>query len=473
MADHAFPPMASGGIPVLGHAFQFLRDPTALMERGYHEHGSIFSLRLGLKRAVILLGPENNRFFFSETDKLLSIREGYPFFLKMFHERFYFFAEFEKYLEQRAIIMPRFQPQQMHQYVTTMADETFALIERLGEEGTCDLIPTLGPLVMHIAARTFLGDDFRQRLGNHFFSDFRKFSGGMEPVLPLWLPLPKLIRSQRAKRKLHRILGDLIEERRHNPVDPPDFLQTLIGARYSDGRPVDDVVIINMILLLVWAGHETTAGHISWGLIDLLQHPTYLQSVRDEQADILGDGRDLAMTQVRQLQRIDWALKETERLHPVAFVLMRKAAETFAWKGFRIPQDAMVFVVPTLSHRMPEVFPDPDQYRPQRFSPEHDESRQPHSLIGFGGGVHRCAGVHFAYLEMKIVLSLLLQQYDFSLLDPEPQPVSGANTKWPASPCRVQYRRRAYIPHKTARHLSHPVEVHPAGPPAAHCPVPH
>jgi len=473
MTDHTFPPMASGGIPVLGHMFQFLRDPTALMERGYHEHGPVFALKLANRRAVVLLGPENNHFFFSETDKLLSIREGYPFFVKMFHKRFYIFAEFEEYLEQRAIIMPRFQPRQMHQYVTTMANETFALMERLGESGTFDLIPTLGPLVMHIAARAFLGDDFRQRLGKQFFADFRQFSGGMEPVLPLWLPLPRLIRSQKAKRKLHKILGELIAERRHNPVDPPDFLQTLIGSHYSDGRPVDDVLLINLILLLVWAGHETTAGHISWGLIDLLLHPTYLQSVRDEQADILGDGRDLSMTEVRQLRRIEWALKETERLHPVAFVLMRKAAEPFAWQGFRIPQDAMVFVAPTLSHRMPEVFPDPNQYRPERFSPEYDESRQPHSLIGFGGGVHRCAGVHFAYLEMKIVLSLLLQQYEFTLLDPEPQPVSGAKTKWPASPGWVQYRRRAYMPHKTPRHQSPAGEVHPVGAPATHCPVPH
>ncbi len=473
MADHTFPPMASGGIPVLGHMFQFLRDPTALMERGYHEHGPVFALKLANRRAVVLLGPENNHFFFSETDKLLSIREGYPFFVKMFHKRFYIFAEFAEYLEQRAIIMPRFQPRQMHQYVTTMANETFALMERLGESGTFDLIPTLGPLVMHIAASAFLGDDFRQRLGKQFFADFRQFSGGMEPVLPLWLPLPRLIRSQKAKRKLHKILGELIAERRHNPVDPPDFLQTLIGSHYSDGRPVDDVLLINLILLLVWAGHETTAGHISWGLIDLLLHPTYLQSVRDEQADILGDGRDLSMTEVRQLRRIEWALKETERLHPVAFVLMRKAAEPFAWQGFRIPQDAMVFVAPTLSHRMPEVFPDPDQYRPERFSPEYDESRQPHSLIGFGGGVHRCAGVHFAYLEMKIVLSLLLQQYEFTLLDPEPQPVSGAKTKWPASPGWVQYRRRAYMPHKTPRHQSPAGEVHPVGAPATHCPVPH
>ena len=473
MADHPFPPMASSGIPVFGHTIQFLRDPISLMERGYREHGPVFSLQLAHKRAVVLLGPENNRFFFSETDKLLSIREGYPFFIKMFHERFYFFAEFEEYLEQRAIIMPRFQGQQMHQYVTTMASETFALMERMGEGGTFDLVPTLGPLVMHIAAHAFLGHDFRDRLGGQFFSDFRLFSGGMEPVLPLWLPLPKLIRSQKAKRKLHKILGELIAERRRDPVDPPDFLQTLIATHSSDGRPIDDVLIINLILLLVWAGHETTAGHISWGLIDLLQHPTYLQSVRDEQADVLGDGRDLSMTDVRQLQRIDWALKETERLHPVAYVLLRKAAETFAWQGFHIPQGTMVFVAPTVSHRMPAVFPDPDQYRPERFSPEHDESRQPHSLIGFGGGMHRCVGVHFAYLEMKIVLSLLLQQYEFTLLDPKPQSVAGAKTKWPASPCRVQYRRRTHLPKKVTRRRSYAGEERPAGSQAVHCPVQH
>ena len=107
------------------------------------------------------------------------------------------------------------------------------------------------------------------------------------------------------------------------------------------------------------------------------------------------------------------------------------------------------------------------------FSPEHDESRQPHSLIGFGGGIHRCVGVHFAYLEMKIALSLLLQQYDFTLLDPEPHPVRGTKTKWPASPCRVHYRRRAHLPYKTARHRPPVGAAQPAGAPATHCPVPH
>ncbi len=470
MTALSLPPTVSGSTPVIGHALQFLRDPIPLLERGYQEHGSVFSLRLGTKPAVILLGPENNRFFFAETDKLLSIREGYPFFIKMFHERFYFFAEFEEYLEQRAIILPRFQGQQMNQYVSTMVQETRDLIDQLGDSGSFDLIPTLGPVVMNIAAHAFLGSDFRSRLGGEFFADFRRFSGGMEAILPLWLPLPKLLKSQKAKRKLHRMLGQLIRTRRQQPADPPDFLQTLVEAHFSDGRPVDEELVINLILLLVWAGHETTAGHISWALIDLLQHSDYLHTVIDEQDALIGDRQDLTMADARQLARIDWAVKETERLHPVAYILMRTAAEDLDINGFQVPKGSQVFAAPSVSHRMPEVFPEPGRYIPERFSPERDESRNPHSLIGFGGGVHRCAGVNFAYLEMKVVLSLLLQHYEFSLLNPNPQPVSGAMTKWPASPCRVSYQRRHGVP-KVERQTPEALGAHHAA--AGQCPVHH
>ena len=183
------------------------------------------------------------------------------------------------------------------------------------------------------------------------------------------------------------------------------------------------------------------------------------------------------MADVRQLVRMDWAVKETERLHPVAYILMRTAAQDLEIGGFQVPQGTQVFAAPSISHRMPDVFPDPDRYVPERFSPERDESRNQHSLIGFGGGLHRCAGVNFAYLEMKVVLTLLLQHYEFSLLDPAPKAVSGAKTKWPASPCRVRYQRRHGVPKGVPRAEQHdtgqcPVEHDtPAG--AGQCPVHH
>jgi sterol 14-demethylase len=323
-----------------------------------------------------------------------------------------------------------------------MARETCECMERLGASGEFDLTSTLGPLVMNVAAAAFLGDDFRRRLGREFFPVFRDFSGGMEVVLPLWLPLPRLLRSKRAKARIQALLLSIIAQRRRRPAVPEDFLQTLVDARYSDGTPVPDPILANLITVLVWAGHETTAGHVSWALADLLRHRDYLTSVLAQQSEVLGEADDLDAEQLPRLRRMEWALKETERLNPVAYVLMRRAEQEFELGGFRIEKGSSVFLVPMLSHRLPEVWQDPERYDPERFSPSRAEDRLPYSLIGFGGGVHRCAGVNFAYQEMKVILTLLLQHYELELLDPAPQPVPGSRTKWPQSPCRVRYRRR-------------------------------
>ena len=150
MASAALP-LLDGATPLIGHLAQFFRDPVALLKRGYRARGRMFALNMMGRRMNVMLGPEHNRFFFEETDKLLSIRESMPFFLKMFSPDFYSFAEMDEYLRQRAIIMPRFKAASMKQYVPVMAEESLNLVNRLGDEGEFDLIPTLGPVVMDIA----------------------------------------------------------------------------------------------------------------------------------------------------------------------------------------------------------------------------------------------------------------------------------------------------------------------------------
>lgn len=438
-------PLLDGGTPVIGHLGAFFRDPVAVLKRGYKSHGKLFALNLMGRRMNVMLGPEHNRFFFEETDKLLSIRESMPFFLKMFSPDFYSFAEMDEYLRQRAIIMPRFKAASMKQYVPVMVEETLNLVARLGDEGEFDLIPTLGPVVMDIAAHSFMGREFHEKLGHQFFDLFRDFSGGMEFVLPLWLPTPKMLRSQRAKKELHAILQSWIDKRRTLPLDPPDFFQTMIETRYPDGRPVDDEIIRHLILLLVWAGHETTAGQVSWALADLLQNPGYGDVIRAEISTVMGgsDGGDLGWEQAIAMEKMDLALRETERLHPVAFILSRKASQNIERDGYNIRKGDFVLLAPSVSHRMEETFRNPDRYDPERFNPANPEAQiESNSLIGFGGGVHRCAGVNFARMEMKILLAILLQHYDMELLD-EIRPIAGAGTYWPAQPCRVRYRKRS------------------------------
>ncbi len=430
-----YPPQVSGALPVLGHLIEFIRTPIELIGRGHREVGDVFSLRLPGKRAVVLLGTAHNRFFFGETDRKLSIRTAYPFFERMFAPEFYFFAGLDEYRRQREIVVPRFQGRQLDGYVAVMAEETAAFEDRLGDSGEFDLTRELGPLVMRIAARCFLGPDFGTRMDRDFFAEFRRFSAGMNPVLPQGLPLPSVLRSNRARDRLRRALAGMIRERRTNPVAPPDFLQTLAEATYPDGTAVPDPVLVNMILLFTWAGHETTTGHVSWALVDLLTHPEHVERVRAETGEL-----DLAG--VKRLAHLDNCLHETERLHPVAHLLVRQAAEEFELAGHVVPAGTMVIAAPSVSHRLPEEHARPDDYWPDRYTEGREGRLERQALIGFGGGLHRCTGVHFAYLEMKVIVARLLRRYDFRLLDPDPRPVPGMHTKWPDSPCRVRYVKR-------------------------------
>jgi len=437
-------PTIEGGSPLLGHLLPFFRDPVGVLRQGYQSKGRLFSFNIMGRRMNVMLGPEHNRFFFEETDKLLSIRESMPFFLKMFSPDFYSFAEMDEYLRQRAVIMPRFKAAAMKQYVGVMVEESLNLVNRLGDEGEFDLISTLGPVVMDIAAHSFMGKEFHEKLGHEFFDLFRDFSGGMEFVLPLWLPTPKMIKSQRAKKKLHKILQRWIDKRRATPLDPPDFFQGMVESKYPDGRPIPDELVRHLILLLVWAGHETTAGQVSWALADILQNRDYEAVLRNELEDVLGNdaGGSLGWEQAIAMQKMDLALRETERLHPVAFILSRKATTDIERDGYMIRKGDFVLLAPSVTHRMTETWVEPDRYNPERFNPARDDAQiESNSLVGFGGGVHRCAGVNFARMEMKVVLAVLLQNYEMELVD-EVKPIAGAGTYWPAQPCRVRYRKR-------------------------------
>ncbi len=437
-------PQLDGGKPLLGHVTDFFKDPVSVLRKGYQTKGKLFSFKIMGRRMNVMLGTEHNKFFFEETDKLLSIRESMPYFLKMFSPDFYSFAEMDEYLRQRAVIMPRFKAAAMKQYVGIMAEESLNLVDRLGDEGEFDLIQTLGPVVMDIAAHSFMGREFHEKLGHEFFELFRDFSGGMEFVLPLWWPTPKMIRSQRAKKKLHAILQEWIDKRRAAPLDPPDFFQGMIDQKYPDGSPIKDEIIRHLILLLVWAGHETTAGQVSWAIADLIQNKDYQAVLRAEVSNVMGssDGRDFSWEQAIAMTKMDLALRETERLHPVAFILSRKANEDIERDGYLIKKGDFVLLAPSVTHRMTETWVEPDRYNPERFNPENADAQiESNSLVGFGGGMHRCAGVNFARMEMKAIVAILLQHYDMELMD-EVKPIAGAGTYWPAQPCRVRYKKR-------------------------------
>jgi len=436
-------PPALPGLPILGNLLEFNRDRYGLLQRGYDTLGPIFSLRLGPKRAAVLIGPHYHQRFFEETDHTLSIAQAYKFLVPMFGEPVGVMAPPEDYQEQRPILLELFKSANMEGYVQVMVQEVQAWLATLGASGIFEVVDSCQRLAQHIAAHAFLGAEFRQRLDHVFWHLFHDLVGGMDAVLPPYLPLPRFRRRDRARRQMHAMLRPWIAERRGAAGQHQDFLQTLVEARYADGRPLTEALIVSFITSLMFAGYETTSGQASWGLIHLLQHPAYLRVVEEEQAHVLPPGQPITLETLRHLPHLLWALRETERLCPAAGLLMRFTVAPYEAGGYQVPAGWLTLIAPHLAHRLPEVFHEPAHYDPWRFAPERAEDRQHRfALVGFGGGVHKCLGIHFATNEMAVIISLLLQHYHLELLTPEPQPRLEQMRAARPTPCWIHYQRR-------------------------------
>jgi sterol 14alpha-demethylase len=445
LSPRALPPLVSGALPLVGHAPQFLRDQLRLLERGYREHGEIFRLRLrpGRRPAVFLVGPERARWVFKQTDdQILSIGPSLAFTRRLFGPDFYFLAEPGEYQRQRETLLPLLRARTAAGYLAVMDRHCAQFVARLGDSGTFDLPQEMNTLVLGIIMEAFLGADFARHMPATAARDFRDLMRGLDPITPGWVPAPHLVRARRARDRLRRAVGELVRARRRQPADPPDFLQELISARAPDGTPATDRWVVQMALGVTFAGHDSTTGHLSWAIIDLLQHPVELGKVLAEQDRILPDGAPLDLTAVHQMTCLHRALRETSRLRPVAPVMLRRALRPIDIDGCTIPAGADVFVAPVLSHRLPALFDAASSYHPDRYLTDPGQASYLH---GFGGGTHRCLGEPFARLLTHVAVTRLVQHYDMTLADPDPAPVRTPAFKGPRSPCTIHYRPRPRI----------------------------
>jgi sterol 14-demethylase len=433
------PPFASGALPVIGHALGFLRDHRRLLVRGYAEHGEIFRLRLGRRSAVFLLGPELARWYFKETDHSLMIGPSLDFTADLFGPDLYYLADPDEYERQREIGLQLFRAKMAAAHLAIMERRCSQFTARLGREGTFDLPSEMNDLVLAVLMEALVGDDFVRRMPPTAARDFRLFIRGVDPITPAWVPAPHLVRARRARDRLRAAAGELVRARRDSPADPPDYLQVLASAKGLDGEPVAESQVVQEVLSTVFAGHDSTTGHLGWAVIDLLQHPDELGKVLAEQQAVVPGGTALDPAAVHRMACLDRALRETMRLHPVVPLMIRRAVRPVEVRGRLIPEGADVFIAPVISHRLTDVFEDPESYCPDRYLTHPELAGYLH---GFGGGAHRCLGEHFAGLLAHVVVTKLFQQFDLTLTDPHPAPVRTPAFKGPRSPCRIRYRRK-------------------------------
>lgn len=420
------------GAPLLGNLVPFLRDPVGLCQRAYEEVGPVFRLRLAGRNLVVLAGPEYHEAFYAATDDGLSMFEpAKP--IRIVSGDIGFSPDTETHGRMRQALTPIYSNQVLGKNATLMRAEVREAIDALGAEGEIEVNDFFWHLTLNISVRYLLGDELRTTRMDDIRRLYRTVVDGLSWFIPPRLPIPRHIRRDRALRELRGLLGEALDRELRCGRNSGGVVRQF--AELSRQPPWTLEETCSLLLFLVMGSHDTTSSLAAWSVLTSVEHPEFATRLR----------RRLEAHDEESFEfhpDFDMYIKEVERLHSTFQFTIRYARKKVEIGPYTVPKGWNVALCPQVSHLVPEVYPDPHRFDPERFSAERDEGRgHKYPFVGFGGGTHACLGRAAAMLEVKIILSELLRRVEFAFGDP-PQVDPGHITRRPRSPFRLRYRRR-------------------------------
>ncbi|MFQ6327191.1 cytochrome P450 [Nocardia sp. CWNU-33] len=443
------PRRVSGGEHEHGHLDEFRVDPLALMRRVRAECGDVGSFDLAGRRVIMLSGAEANEFFFRSGDEDLDQGAAYPFMKPIFGAGVVFDASPERRKEM--LHNQALRGEQMRGHAATIEREVERMLARWGDAGEIDLLDFFAELTIYTSSACLIGTRFRDELDDRFarlYHDLERGTDALAYVDP-YATIESFRRRDEARRELVDLVQGIMDGRVANPPAHKaerDMLDILIIITDEHGNPrFSASEITGMFISMMFAGHHTTSGTAAWTVIELLRHPNLLTRVVDELDELYADGSEVSFAALRRIPQLEAVLKETLRLHPPLIILMRVAKGEFEVCGHRIVEGDLVAATPAISNRIPEDFPNPEDFDPDRYiDPNQADIVNRWTWIPFGAGRHRCVGAAFALMQLKAIFSILLRDWEFEMAQPSDS-YRNDHSKMVVQlqqPCTVRYRRR-------------------------------
>ncbi len=442
--------MVSGGAGPDGHLDELRHNPIGLMQRVRDECGDVGTFLLAGRPVVLLTGANANELFFRAPEEDLDQAEAYPFMTPIFGEGVVFDAPPERRREMlhNQALRDKF----MRGHAATIADEVAQMVAGWDDSGEIDLLDFFAELTIYTSSACLIGKKFRSQLDRRFaelYHDLERGTDALAYVDP-YAPIESFQRRDEARVALVALVGDIMDGRAAGPPasdEDRDLLDVLMSVTDSDGTPrfsADQVT--GMFISMMFAGHHTTSGTAAWTLIELLRNPDEMVDVIDELDALHASGEELTYQALREIPRLESAIKEALRLHPPLILLLRVAKSTLEFEGFAVEAGNMVGASPSVSNRIPEDFPDADAFVPKRYlEPRAEDRENPWTWIPFGAGRHRCVGAAFAMMQLKAIFSIIFRDWRFELAQ-APDTYRNDHSKMVvqlAQPCVVRYVRRA------------------------------
>jgi cytochrome P450 len=408
--------------------------PLSLMRYCRRRYGDVFTVRpYGFGNIVFVANPGLIKEVFTGDRNVFAAGEANAAMSPVLGRQSLLVLDGDRHLRQRKLMLPPFHGEAIGRYRERVEEITVAEVTSWPLGKPFAIRPRLQDITFEVILRAVIGVRDPQRLQRlrELLPKLLDFS-----VLDMWSVwlFPKLIDtpigrrhpSQRVRPEVDRLLYEEIAAHRAEPGGRDDILALLVSARSEDGEPLSDEELLDQIITLLLAGHETTTTGLAWAFERLVRHPAVLERLRRE---LEGD----------EDEYLDAVVNETLRVRPVIDGVWRKLTAPAVLAGHRLPAGTLVF--PAISLVQTSAgFPGAEEFRPERFL---DGSPAPYTFIPFGGGPRRCIGASFAIMEMKTVLRTVLKRIELRAANRRPEkPRVHHVTQVPSRGARVVARAR-------------------------------
>jgi cytochrome P450 len=416
------------GPPVVGNLFRMLKDPHAFAWHMLETYGPVYKNKVMGHWIVMLIGAEANELLLFDRDKNFSSEQGWSPSLHRLFPRGLMLLDFDKHRADRRALSIAFKPEPMRHYADALDRGIAKDVASWG--GEMLFYPAIKKLTLELAADSFIGVPWGPEADriNQSFVDM--VAAAITPVRKP-LPFTQMRRGVKGREFLVDYFTRETLKRRAGEGIGQDMFSQFASATDEAGNllPVDEVV--DHMNFLMMAAHDTITSSATSFVWLLAKHPEWQEKVRQEVfavtggPDARGTPRGAAYDDLGKFELMEMAFKESLRLIAPVPSIPRRALRSFTFNGVHIPAGTGCGFNVHLTHHMEEYWDSPETFDPLRFTPDKVKARHKYAWVPFGGGAHMCLGLHFAYMQVKILMAQLLQRYRIEVADgyaPEWQP---------------------------------------------------
>jgi len=401
------------GLPVIGHTFEFLKDPLALMLSQHQKHGPVFRQSLAFQRMVATVGPDMVKLVTLDPDKLFSSRMGWEGLTGEYFSGSLMLMDFDDHRLQRRLMQTAFKTKAMRGYIDSVNTIARDTINTWPTDQPLAFYPTIKALLLDIAAKVFLGAQLDEE-GAALNKAFTDFANGTVGVIKKDWPGLLHRKGLEGRRVLEKFIWQSIDSKRQG--DGTDMFSYFCHEKNEQGEYFSHQEITDHMIFLLFAAHDTTTSALTMVMHLLAANQDWQQQLREQ--IVASNVAVLSYDQLDSVPLIDHTFNEVLRMYPPVVGVIRRTVRPCEIDGHHLAAHTVVQTSILANHYLEEYWREPFKFDPMRFAEGRQEHKQ-HAYLWapFGGGAHKCIGLHFADMLFKSVLFQTVKKYRINFVD--------------------------------------------------------